>query len=449
MNIILTVLSLGLLVFIHELGHFLTARYFNVKIDKFSIGFGPKLISFTKNSTEYAISLIPLGGYVKMKGENPDPDDKDDIINDEDCFKNKKWWQRALIAFAGPMFNVMLASLLLFVSFLVGKSYYDLSPVIKIAEEPYSSYFQQGDIVLNVNSYDIRTWTDIYKNLKNNDVNIFMIRSSEDNDAREITLFISNRNEFFNSLTPVTSTVIGEVSSGMPAWRAGLKTNDKILEIDGLTVNDWTDVRQAIQNSVSEEVVIKVERSDDFEVKILDFIVFPLDNPLESGSSRMIGISQALDVSVYESYSIIDSAKLSIFTTVGFIYFNYRTLFTLVRNPGSLKDSIGGPVMVFSMTSESYKRGFSDLMMFIAAISILLMIMNLLPIPVLDGGHIIFCIIEGIFKKPVSQKVQMISQQIGFMLLISLMFYAFYSDFNRLSQRHISLKNTGESIPNP
>jgi len=167
LEIIGAIVALGLLITVHETGHFLVARLFGVEIEKFSIGFGPKLISFQGKETNYRISLIPLGGYVKMKGENPD-----EIVQDaESSFKAKKWWQRALIAFAGPFFNLILASIILIFSFAIGQTFEDQATTIgRILSEDFSE-LKEGDTIVSVNQNEVESWTQVLRNIKNNSNN--------------------------------------------------------------------------------------------------------------------------------------------------------------------------------------------------------------------------------------------------------------------------------------
>ncbi|MCL1827732.1 MAG: RIP metalloprotease RseP, partial [Candidatus Cloacimonetes bacterium] len=162
MDIIITILALGLLVFIHELGHFFIARYFGVKIETFSIGIGPKIFKYEYSGTVYAISAIPLGGYCKMKGEHAEEGQEPEI----DSFFAKEWWQRLMIVLAGPFFNLILAWILIMLSFYIGHAYSDLSPVIYTAQSPYDQVFVEGDKILGVNSQSVQSYTDIFKNIK-------------------------------------------------------------------------------------------------------------------------------------------------------------------------------------------------------------------------------------------------------------------------------------------
>ncbi|MFA5464561.1 MAG: RIP metalloprotease RseP [Candidatus Cloacimonadales bacterium] len=433
MSIVIAILALGLLVLIHEGGHFLAARLCKVSVLKFSIGFGPKIFSFVKNGTEYALSLIPLGGYVKMKGDEPEDSDEE-----QDTFNSKTWYQRAFIALAGPLANLIFAFLLFIFALLVGKTYKDFTPEIYQAKGVYSQFLRTEDKILEVNEQKVVTWTDIFKYTIENQENTFNISNNEENRTEIIKT--TTLQDFYNNLLPVSSTVIGEVSSGLPAWKAGLKEGDKILKIQEIDVNTWNEVRDLIVKADS-EISLLIERDD----KQLNVRVLPEENPLELGS-YIIGISQELPLEIHEKSNLVDAIKYGSINTVGFVGMNYYALYKLVKNPRMFKNSIGGPVMVFSMTKESSEKGFADTLNFIAAISLLLMIMNLLPVPILDGGHIAFCLIEGIMRRKVSFKVQQYAQQVGFVLLMVLMLYAFANDFTKLASRAHSIKGMNEEV---
>ncbi len=415
----------------------MAARICKVNVLKFSIGFGPRIFSFIRGNTEYVLSLIPLGGYVKMKGENPD---QNEIKGDQDEFNSKKWYQRAFIAFAGPFANLVLALILFVIALLIGKTYSDFAPVIDQVKAPFTRDFQPNDHVLAVNQQPIQSWTDIFKNIKVKENNLIHVKN--DSLSRNVTVRIDNLQTFYNNILPKTSTVIGEVSSGLPAWKAGLKTGDKILTIDGDSVLDWYEIRDHIKDAKN-EVLINIQRGD----KTLPIRLIPEVNPLEP-ESKIVGITQALPVQIKERSTLPEAVKYGSIATVNFVAMNYYGLYKLAKNPGAFKSSIGGPVMVFSMTRESSEKGIADTLNFIAAISILLMIMNLLPIPVLDGGHIMFCLFEGISGKAVSIKVQQYAQQLGFVLLMMLMIYAFTNDFTKLIKKTQSEKSNQEMLDN-
>ncbi len=440
MSIIIAIMVFGALVFIHESGHYFAAKWCGVMIEKFSIGFGPKILGFKRNGTEYILSLIPLGGYVKMKGENPyDKDQK----GDQDEFAQKTWYQRAFIAFAGPFANLIFAFVLFIFSFAIGKTYFDMDPIIEKATSEYASYLHENDKILQINHKVVNGYSEMFLLINENKNNIFKIQNNQ--IIKEINIPIKTRSDFYSNVYPKSGTIIGDVASGMPAWKAGLKSMDSIMKIDGLTVDSWTKVRETIQNSKNKSVLLTINRNDH----IFDKTVILETNPLEEKAVKMIGITQYLPVKIEEKNNILESIKLGSISTINFTVFNYLALYKVFKSPSSLKASLGGPVMVFSMTKETAEKGFSDTINFMAAISILLMIMNLLPIPILDGGHIFFCLIEGLFKRQIPLKIQQNLQQVGFFLLIFLMVFAFYNDFSKMATRSISMKENQKIIDTP
>jgi regulator of sigma E protease len=428
LEIIGAIVALGLLITVHETGHFLVARLFGVEIEKFSIGFGPKLISFQGKETNYRISLIPLGGYVKMKGENPD-----EIVQDaESSFKAKKWWQRALIAFAGPFFNLILASIILIFSFAIGQTFEDQATTIgRILSEDFSE-LKEGDTIVSVNQNEVESWTQVLRNIKNNSNNeIQVVR-----DGTALTIQFNSIDEiaFANHVLPHSPPVIGELAIGLPAYKAGLQKQDKILEINDTEIQDWYDIRETIQESETDSANLKIQRENEiFEKKVA------LERNVLDGT-RMLGITQSLPLKIEENFSLKESIQYGLISTINMVYLNYYGLYKLIINPSTIKDNVGGPVMMVTMSRQTIQKGWNSILVFVAMISIVLMVMNLLPIPILDGGHIIFCIIEGITKKPLSIKTQVILQRIGLFILLFLLFFAFINDFNRIFQRNVSIR---------
>lgn len=435
-NIIGALVALGILVTVHEMGHFIAARIFNVEVEKFSIGFGPKLLAFTKGKTEYRLSLIPLGGYLKMKGENPD----EEVEDTENSFKTKMWWQRAIIAFAGPFANFILALLIFILSFAVGKHFEDQFPIIGEVSANYAEFVQENDMIIQVNDKDVKGWTQIIQYTKDNKENTFLV---ERND--EQILITNNQVEpktWVTEILPFVPAVIGEVAPGMAAYKAGLMDNDKILSVDGKKVNNWFEMRNAIVSNENESITLKIKRGED----IFEKSIIPEENLLNN--NRIIGVTQYMPVKYIEKYSLFESAKYGTIGTINFVYLNYVMLFKLITNPSAIKDNLGGPVMIYAMSSQTVDKGLDNILTFIAAISIILMIMNLLPIPILDGGHIFFCFIEGIRKKPLNLKIQIALQNIGLFILVFLMVFAFWNDFSRLFSRSSSIKEHKTQIEN-
>jgi len=429
--------ALCVLVTVHEGGHFLAARWFGVFVEKFSIGFGPKLLGFKGKETEYVISLIPLGGYVKMRGENPDEIEDDNTGS----FIALVWWKRMVVAFAGPLANLFLALLILIITFTMGKDYEDYGNVVgqvKTTTEQLDNlaFLQSGDELLEINNNELLSWTDSYKYIENGDNSILLKRGGEELIFQERFSYI----DWLDRVLPQTTTVIGEVSPGLPAYNAGLMEGDKIISVDGQKVNNWYEMRDLIIGTENKSVEISIEREDGIFTRNIDLQENVLDG------SRVIGITQKLPMKVHESYGIFESIKYGSITTANYVIVNYVGLYKLFMKPAELKNNIGGPVLMYTMSKQTAKRGWNSILTFVALISIVLMVMNLLPIPILDGGMIFFCLIEAFRKKALSIKTQITLQKIGFSMLMIMMFFAFSNDFMRIFQRNTSINSQQEEL---
>lgn len=433
LNIILMIVAFGLIITIHESGHFLVARAFGVGIEKFSIGFGKALFEIERGGTKYRISAIPLGGYVKMSGENPDEAEEAEGQDPERSFQTKAWWKKALIVFAGPFANLILGLLLFIFAMALPQKLEDLPPVIHDAQGKWSEIFSTGDSLIAVNGTAVAGFNMFLLELSKSTTN--EITYSRSGRIMSFRVPSAERDSLMRSLQPVLTTRIGEVFSGMPAWRAGLKEADLILAVDSVAVTDWYDMRQRIISSESSHVLLDIQRGDERFQRSIE-----LQDDLSGQQERMIGIMQYLPTKETVQYSLAEAFRYGTLSTFNFIGMQYSGLFKLVKRPSELKNNVGGPVMLFSMSQDVSRRGLSSTIVFLAIISLVLMIMNLLPIPILDGGHIMFYLIEGIIGRPVSLKVQGLAQRIGFVLLIWLMIFAFYADISRLISRFISLR---------
>jgi len=349
MGIIAAVVVFGLLVFFHELGHFLFAKYFKVYVEKFSIGFGPSILSKKYGETEYLISAIPLGGYVKMYGEDPSADIPEEMR--KKAFSHKPLFQRTLIVFAGPLFNLILAIFLFAI------------------------------------------------------INMFGM--------------------------PMILPVIDKVQEGMPAFDAGIKSGDKILSINGIDVKYWDEMSSIIKKNPGKTLEIKVLRgSEQLTIKIMPKLSKSKNIFGEEVSVGLIGVTPKNEFIIVR-YNPLDAI------TKGFEKTYEVTKLTIV---GIVKifqkvvpaDNIGGPIMIFQMAKETAQIGINSLIAFMAVISINLAILNLLPVPVLDGGHLFFYLVEAVIRRPVSLKVREYANMVGLALLLALMVFAFYNDIVRI-----------------
>jgi regulator of sigma E protease len=341
---------LGVLIFFHELGHFLVARVLGVGVERFSLGFGPKLIGKTIGITEYRISAIPLGGYVKMVGESPDSElDPSDIPI---SFTHKHVFKRILIVAAGPFFNILLALIIFFGIFQIS-----------------------GLLILKPG--------------------------------------------------------IGDVNEGTPAYMAGLKKDDLVVSIDGVDISSWEDMANAIMASKGKTLAISVLREDKVLTKNVTPEVKKFKNIFNEDVDRyVIGITASGEV-FKKDLNFFQAVSESINQTYQITALTIKGIVKLFQGTVSPK-TLGGPIMIAQMAGQQAKEGVVNLIFFIALISINLAILNFLPIPVLDGGHLLFFFIEAIKGSPVSVKVREISQQAGIFVLILLMIYVFYNDIARV-----------------
>jgi len=349
-SIFALIIVLGVLIFFHELGHFLVARLLGVGVERFSLGFGPRVIGKTIGITEYRISAIPLGGYVKMVGEAPDSElDPSDIPL---SFTHKHVFKRILIVAAGPIFNILLAVIIFFGIFQI-----------------------YGLLILK--------------------------------------------------------PTIGEVNEGSPAHHAGLKKGDLVASIDGVNVTNWEDLAEAIMESKGKTLSITVLRNEAVFTKNVTPEVKKIKNIFNEDVDRyVIGITASGDV-VTKDLNIFQSFSESLNQTYQITALTIKGIVKLFQGTVSPK-TLGGPIMIAQMAGEQAKEGAANLTFFIALISINLAILNFLPIPVLDGGHLLFFFIEAAIGRPVSVKVREIAQQAGIFVLILLMIYVFYNDIARV-----------------
>lgn len=347
------IVVLGILIFVHELGHFLFAKLFRVKVLKFSLGFGPKLISKTVGETEYLISAFPLGGYVKMLGENPD-----DVAGEEESgrsFAGKPVWNRFFIVLAGPLFNLLFSVFLFFM--------------------------------------------------------IFMIMGIPENRD---------------------STAIGEVSADSPAMQAGIVAGDTIVAIDDTGIKSWMDVLHIVSTSEGKTLSFTVLRdSEELVIPVtpqMDIVTNVFGEEVEQ--RFMIGIVKK-EIIGYDRVGPIKALQAGIWQTWMFIYLTFMGIVKIIQNvvPAS---ELGGPILIAQLAGEQARAGWLNLAHFMGLLSVNLGILNLLPIPVLDGGHLVFLTFEAIWRKPVNERAQILAQQVGIALLGTLMLFVFYNDIVRI-----------------
>jgi len=423
MTFVYFLIVIGVLVFVHELGHFIMAKRAGVRVEKFSLGMGPKIVGYKKGDTEYVLSWLPLGGYVKMAGENPD----EEPTGDPGEFQSKTVWQRAVIAATGPITNIVLAFVIMPLVFMVGT--YTIGPAVVGFVEKGSpadkAGFRIGDAIEDINGRRITDWEKAAMLIAVNpdtDIRVTISRNGENSTLILRPELDRERNIGTSGLYPDYPVEIGKLRQDFPAEKAGLKVHDRIIAIDGMTVYYWNQFSTAVKDSKGKKLALTIER----EGKRMQVDV----TPVKSEGRYVIGVEPIIPL-IFKRYGFFDSLRLGYDKTLEAIDLTLITLKKLVTFNLSIK-TLGGPVMIAQMSGQAAAAGLSAFLSLLAMISISLGILNLLPIPVLDGGLILFLIIEAIRKKPLEKKTMEVAQSIGAGLLITLIAVVSYNDVMRM-----------------
>jgi regulator of sigma E protease len=426
---------LGVLVFVHELGHFLMARWHGVRVLTFSLGFGPKLLKVKRGDTEYCLSAIPLGGYVKMAGETAE----DQRSGSPDEFLSKTKWQRFQILVMGPIMNLALAVILLAIVFMQGAetlAFLERPAVIGMVQPGSAAEragIRPGDVIVRVGSMDIETWENLeiaVSSRADRDVELTVMRDGREErlTVRPEATTVTTRSEAQFEIgtigvLPDAHPIVRGVTPGDPADRAGFKPGDAILTIDGQRVVLASQVSEAISKRAGTSLPIAIRR-DGAEQTIA---VTP---ELRNGSG-LIGIVIGNE-SVSFTPGPLEAIRLSVernVQTSALILYTLRDLLVGAASPRQLM----GPVGIAQLSGESAQLGWIALLQLMATISLNLGLLNLLPIPVLDGGHITILGLEAIARRDFSIQVKEKMLLAGFVLLMMLMVTVIYNDLTRIA----------------
>ena len=441
------IVTLLVLVSIHEFGHFWVARKMGVKVLRFSIGMGKPLWSKTgKDGVEYVIAPIPLGGYVKMLGDQPD-----DPVSEEEkhqAFNHASIPARAAIVLAGPIFNLLLAIILLWVVNLVGTN--GLMPLVgevtsgSVAEQ---AGFQQGDEILMVGDKKTPTWANVHYYLLtqaiNSDQILLKVRQK---DGREVShqlpiafiLKYEKNKRLLKSLglqpfIPKLPIILAEVVAGKPAALGGLKAGDKIITINQQPLQYWQEFSTFIEKHADQPLTMKIERKGQTLTKVIT----PQSQLIDGKKVVRIGVRAKVDKDLWKpyqrkvQYGIIDAFHKSIDQTIDFSLMVVNGIKKMLNKELSVMN-MGGPVTIIQAAGQNAQSGLVSFIFFLAMFSVNLGVINLLPIPVLDGGHLLFLVIEAIKGRPLSEKMMEYTQMFGMMIIASLMLLVFSVDIIRL-----------------
>ena len=414
-----TLIVLSVIIFIHELGHFIAAKRFGVKVEVFSMGFGPKLIGVRRGETKYMVSAIPFGGYVKMAGEDPT---KPAAGGDRE-FLSKPRYTRALIVLAGPAMNFLLAVViytLLTYALGVGTITTRLVGEVTGGSPAWSAGLREGDTLVAVGDHTVATWDEVLDALAGNLGHKTTVRYERGGTPATASLDLVPLGDLGQvGMAPFEEAVVDIVKRGGPASSAGLRGGDRILAIDGRSIRNWQGVREAIRPSPGKTLAITYERNGQEHSSTV--------TPRAEGGSGLIDITYRFE---RKRVGIGEAVVMGIKTSAWISEQIFVLLHKWATGQAS-RDMIGGPVRIGELAGETLRWGITTFLAFIAALSAQLSLVNLLPVPVLDGGHLLILAVETAMRKPITMRQRAIAQQIGFGFLVALMVTITFMDISR------------------
>ncbi|MBI2343134.1 MAG: RIP metalloprotease RseP [Deltaproteobacteria bacterium] len=457
--VVALVLGLGLLVLVHEWGHFVMARAAGVRVETFSIGFGRTVVSRERGATTYKIGWLPLGGYVKMAGEDPA---EPAAANDPGAYASKPVRKRLLIVLAGPIMNILLAAVIMPVTFLIGRerpAYEVVPPVIeevRPASSAERSGILPGDRILAVEGRAVATWEDVQEQLvlSGRDATLTLTVERE-GTPKTVKLRPSPWGLGFHPATFLgNQPIVDEVTAAGPAARAGVMAGDRVVTVAGQPIRYWDQLTLAVMKGRSLWFWLWAGRmwQGDFGVTADYVRGGPLPITIQRGGARLqfllepaydegyerqvIGVrhdpeaAYAAMPKVMRRYPLMESIVRGEAELWRLFRLTAEFLYRLVNAPEQHYESLGGPIRIISMFAKIAQEGLSPFLYFLAFFSLQLGFLNLLPVPVLDGGHVVFLTIEALRGRPLALRVQSIAQHVGLAMLLTLFAIVTYNDLD-------------------
>jgi regulator of sigma E protease len=444
-SIVWFVIVIGVLILVHELGHFAMARLAGVGVERFSIGFGPVLWRFRGKETEYCVSAIPMGGYVKMMGddENPLEGGATGAVDPARSFNGKPLWIRFLIVFAGPAMNFLLAAAIFALVFMVVGRPVLPAVVGRVVEGGPAAQagLRTGDRIVAVDGQPVQYWDEVLRAIQRQRGETLQLAVRSEAGERKVAvtpaastvrdLFGEDQRAWDLGARPFTPPTVGEVVAGMPAATAGLRAGDTVISVDGRPVLSWDELAEAIHSRAGLKTSLEVRRGGEtLRLTVVPTAVKdrrPDGKEVEVGR---IGISPAVGTTYVRSNPVLAVGE-GVARTVEVTWLTAVGLYKIIV--GQLdRSNIGGPIQIAVAAGEQARQGLPSLAFFTAVISVNLFLLNLLPVPMLDGGHLLFFLCEAVLGRPLSVRKREVAQQVGFVLLILLMVFAVYNDLMRI-----------------
>jgi regulator of sigma E protease len=427
-TIIAFLFVLGVLIFVHELGHFLAARRLGIRVITFSLGFGPKILKFTRGDTEYCVSIIPLGGYVKMAGENPD----DPRSGDPDEFLSRTKWERFQVLIMGPVMNLALAVIVMAFVLAQGaelEAYRDQAPVVGLVQAgspAEKAGIMRGDRLLAVGDDEVQTWDDLFMHVGMRPNREVRLRLQRNGETQSVTVQTTAQGKYevgSIGVLPDVNPLIKAVNPGEVADKAGLKANDAVISVNGQRLVFKEHLGDAIAKNAGKPVDMLIRRNgEELHVTVV---------PEQRGDKGMIGVTLGDATKTFKP-GPIEATKLSLqrnWESSGLIF---RTLGGLFTGETSVRQ-LQGPVGIAQLSGEAARTDYLSVLSLMAVLSLNLGLINLMPVPVLDGGHITIMALEGLARRDFSMQVKEKMLLAGFVVLMMLMVTVIYNDLTRVS----------------
>ena len=446
-TIVAFIVALGVLIVVHEFGHYLVARWCGVKVLRFSVGFGRPLLVVRRgvDQTEWVLSVVPFGGYVKMLDEREAPVDSSELSR---AFNRQSVWRRFAIVIAGPLFNFLFA---IFV--YAGLYMHGLPEARPVVAEPLAGSlakaagFRGGDTIRRIEEHSISTWQELRWRLLQGALQKQSLAVEVLNARQQISILRVDLTGFsgddvesdlleklgFRLHRPQLPPVLGKVVAGSVADQAGLKPGDRVVASDDQPIGSWDALVQAIRVKPGKPIKLAVSRNgQQMTVSVTPEAVTSNDQRIgRIGVAPEVSAQHSEQVFVRISYGPLESLSRSIEKTYDISIFSLKMLGKMLVGEVSWKH-LSGPVTIADFAGQSAQLGWISYLTFLALISISLGVLNLLPIPLLDGGHLMYYCAEILKGSPVSERVMEFGQRVGFALLLVMMAFAFYNDLNRL-----------------
>ncbi len=427
MTILSFLVALGVLVFVHELGHFLVAKWSGIRVERFSLGYPPKMIGFTWGETEYCLSWIPFGGYVKVAGMA-------DVGSEEGVgepweFPSKSIWIRMAVIAAGPFMNFLFAFVVLIFLFQVyGVDTFEGTQVNPLENSIAAEVgLLRGDRVLSVGGEKVRDAHSLAEALESAATSGTRIEIERQGTA--LSLYLPAVGSEGYGLRLMRPTTVGQVVSDMPAATLDLQPGDQIVEVAGEPVASWTQMSIEIRRHADREIALVWERDG----RRLQGLITP------KGFADGDSVVGRIGISPQESRHFVGFSRAVVLSAVG-VYNSSGLILDflgqLIQGDRST-DELGGPLRIAQIAGQTAEQGLNSFLSFLAMLSVNLAIINLLPIPVLDGGHLTFLILEAIMRRPLSARQREVFQQVGLVIMLSIMVLVTFNDLNQMVFHHI------------